>query len=112
MHGSYPIHHPHPPTTPPTHGRRSAAATRQVPLLVVVNKRDVAGCRSASDVIPLLTSSERRDVCSAFGGRMWRVLDMSASTGEGSEEVAAAARKMIKQSAEIKAQLRKMPLGI
>ena len=83
-----------------------------MPLLVVVNKRDVAGCRSASDVVPLLTSSERRDVCSAFGGRMWRVLDMSASTGEGSEEVAAAARKMIKQSAEIKAQLRKMLLGI
>ena len=84
----------------------------QVPLLVVVNKRDVAGCRLASDVVPLLASSERRDVCSAFGGRMWRVMDMSARTGEGADEVAVAAHEMIKKSAEIKAQLRKMLLGI
>ena len=78
----------------------------------MVNKRDVAGCRLASDVVPLLASSERREVCSAFAGRMWRVMDMSARTGEGASEVAATAHEMIKKSAEVKSQLRKMLLGV
>ena len=54
-----------------------------VPLLVCVNKRDVEGSAPARNVIDTMRLSG--DVCAAVGGRLWRVVDASALSGDVAE---------------------------
>jgi len=56
---------------------------RTVPLCVVVNKRDVPGSAPAQQVLPQLAAAASKvDACAAVGGRVWRVVEASAVTGD------------------------------
>ena len=56
---------------------------RTVPLCVVVNKSDVQGSAPAQQVLPQLAAAASKvDACAAVGGRVWRVVEASAVTGD------------------------------
>lgn len=56
---------------------------RIVPLCVVVNKRDVPGSAPAQQVVAqLAAAASNGDACAAVGGRVWRVVDANAVTGD------------------------------
>ena len=55
---------------------------RTVPLCVVVNKSDVQGSAPAQQVLPARGRGVEVDACAAVGGRVWRVVEASAVTGD------------------------------